>query len=92
MSKIPYTVDIDNTVCSELGQMRKCITTHDFSLLPALIERVQFHVSAMESGLWSRKNYHEYLQEKVEEIDSGKISVEEFFTSLRKTLEKGDDW
>jgi len=52
MSKVPYTINVNEYVCSELETVRKMILTHDFSMLPAIVERIQFHVSSMENALY----------------------------------------
>lgn len=93
MSRVPYTVDIDNTICSELERMRKCCETLDFSLMPALIERVQYHANAMEGGLWARKNYHEWLTRLLEELSTQEINEQDFVNKVRKTVvENKGEW
>lgn len=52
MSKVPYTINVNEYICSELETIRKMIKTHDFSMLPAVAERIQFHATAMESALY----------------------------------------
>ena len=52
MSKVPYTINVNEYICSELETIRKMINTHDFSMLPAVTERIQFHATAMESALY----------------------------------------
>lgn len=56
MSKVPYTVNVDRYICSELEDIRTMTKHLDFSRLPATIERIQFHASAMEDGLWAQKD------------------------------------
>lgn len=51
MSKVPYTVNVDEYICSALEQMRKMNETRDYSGLAAAIERVQHHANMMERGL-----------------------------------------
>jgi hypothetical protein len=52
MSKVPYTINVNEYICSELETIRKMINTHDFSMLPAIVERIQFHASSMEQALY----------------------------------------
>lgn len=53
MSRIPYTVNVNEYICDNLEQIRKMLVTHDFSSLPAVIEHIQFHATKMESALYS---------------------------------------
>ena len=52
MSKVPYTINVDEYICTELDRLRKMKETLDFSMLPAIIERIQHHASSMESALY----------------------------------------
>lgn len=62
MSKVPLTLDVDRYICTELEDMRNMVKHLDFSSLPASIERVQRHATAMEDGLFSQKDFIEDLR------------------------------
>lgn len=51
MSKVPYTVNVEEYVCSVLEEMRKMCKTLDFTALPARIENIQHHASKMEEAI-----------------------------------------
>lgn len=54
MSKIPYTINLDDYVCNELERIRKAIKTLDFSGLEATVERLQYHGEKMEEALYKQ--------------------------------------
>ena len=56
MSKTPYTINLDDYVCSELERIRKSIKTLDFSGLEATVERLQYHGEKMEEALYKQRN------------------------------------
>jgi len=59
MSK-QYRILTDDYICTELETLRKMHETRDYSGLAAVIERIQIHANAMESGLyWYRGSFHE---------------------------------
>lgn len=82
MSKVPYTIDVDRYVCSELEILRKSYDTRDFSTFPAVIERIQFHVNAMEEGLWK---YNSLVRE-LESIFDNKDSYDKAENAVREFL------
>ena len=51
MSKIRYTIDVDEYVCTALDQVRKMHDTRDYSSLLAVVERIQHHANNMESAI-----------------------------------------
>lgn len=53
MSRIPYTVNVNEYICDNLEQIRKMLETKDFSSLDAVVERIQYHASKMEAALYS---------------------------------------
>lgn len=65
MAKVPYTVDVDVFICSELEDIRNMIKTHDYSGLAATVERIQFHASRMETGLYHHKDFIYDIQRKI---------------------------
>jgi len=56
MSKVPYTIDVNRYICTELESIRTMLKTFDFSPLPAIIERIQHHASSMEDALYNGKD------------------------------------
>lgn len=87
MSKIPYTINVEEYICSELENIRKMIKTLDFSMLEATIERIQYHASAMEAALY-RYSDLKYAVKKVDEKD---FSDEDFRREVRKAVEELKD-
>jgi len=55
MSKVPYTVNVEEYVCSALEEIRKMNKTRDYSGLMAAVERIQHHANQMEGAL---STYH----------------------------------
>lgn len=51
MAKTPYTVDVDEYVCTELEYIRKMHETRDYSGLMATVERIQYHANRMEGAI-----------------------------------------
>jgi len=56
MSSVPYVVNVDVYICSELEEIRAMLKTHDFSALAATVERIQHHANRMEAALHEYKN------------------------------------
>lgn len=79
MSKIPYTVDVNEYVCSTLEQMRKMNETRDYSGLAAAIERVQHHANMMEGGLDRGNDFRWGLTRLFGEDDTTLEQVKEMF-------------
>lgn len=84
MSKVPYTIDVNRYICTELEYLRKMLVTHDFSMLPAAIERIQFHASSMEEALYRYEGIKYALKNAV---DDEKMTDEEFRKKALKVLE-----
>ena len=84
MSKVPYTIDVNRYICTELEYLRKMIVTHDFSMLPAAIERIQFHASSMEEALYRYEGIKYTLKNAV---DDEKMTDKEFRKKALKVLE-----
>ena len=70
MSKIPYTVDVNRSICEELAAMRQMIETHDYSSLDAHIEHVQYHANNMESALYERRDKLWEMEDKIRKFKS----------------------
>jgi hypothetical protein len=90
MSRIPYTVDVNEYICDVLEDIRKSMKTLDFSRLPAQIEHLQYHASRMEGALdrnWSVVNY---VKERGEdsEVDDKEFR-EKLVEIYKKENEKG---
>lgn len=83
MSKVPYTIDVNRYICTELEYLRKMLVTHDFSMLPAAIERIQFHGSSMEEALYRYEGIKYTLKNAV---DNEEISDAEFRKKALKVL------
>lgn len=75
MSRIPYTVNVDEYVCTNLEQMRGMVKSLDFSGLPAAIERVQYHANQMENALYSYEGIKRQMNKLLED---DKLSDTEF--------------
>lgn len=85
MSKVPYTIDVNRYICTELETVRKMFTTHDFSMLPALVERLQFHAQSMEDALYRYEGIKYTLANKV---DNEEVTDEEFRKKAKEVLEE----
>ncbi len=88
MSKVPYTIDVNRYVCSELDSIRKMLETHDFSMLPATVERIQFHASAMEEALYRYEGIKYTLKN---DVDSESITDTEFREKAKRVLDQLKD-
>lgn len=87
MSKVPYTINVNKYICSELEIVRKMFSSHDFSMLPALVERVQYHASSMEEALYRYEGIKYTLKNAV---DNEEVSDKEFREKALKVLKELD--
>lgn len=87
MSKVPYTINVEEYICSEIELIRKMTKTLDFSMLNASLERIQFHANAMESALYRYSD----LKYAVKKIDDKDLSDEDFRKEVRKAVEELKD-
>lgn len=85
MSKVPYTINVDEYICDCLEQIRKMVQTHDFSSLSAVVERIQHHASKMESALYS---YEDIKYKIVGRVDKEELSNAEFRSYVRGLVKK----
>lgn len=85
MSKVPYTINVDEFICSELELIRTMDKTRDYSGLMAAVERIQFYASSMENALSSYGNIRYVLKHDVFDKE---ISDEEFRKSAKKAFAK----
>ena len=88
MSKVPYTINVNEYICDCLEQIRNMIKTHDFSSLPAVVERIQYHANKMESALYS---YEDIKYNIVRWVDDKEFSDEQFRDKIRKRVKKWDE-
>lgn len=73
MSKVPYTVDVNEYICTALDYIRKMEKTRDYSGLMAVVERIQIHADKMEEAIhssFSKKYEIERLCEDYELTDN----------------------
>ena len=88
MSKVPYTINVDRYICTELEYLRKMLVTHDFSMLPAAIERIQFHASSMEEALYRYEGIKYTLKNRVDEEGVTDTDFREKAREVLKQLDK----
>jgi hypothetical protein len=88
MSKVPYTINVDRYICTELDVIRKMLETHDFSMLKATVERIQFHASAMEDALYRYEGIKYTLKNKVDEEGVTNTDFREKAREVLKQLDK----
>ena len=72
--------ELNRYVCTVLEEMRKCLTTHNFSVLPSLIEEAQILVNRMEAKLHDIKDLdtlHDKIKEKKKELKDLEDKVKE---------------
>tara|TARA_B100000287_G_scaffold397008_1_gene413138 strand:- start:82 stop:315 length:234 start_codon:yes stop_codon:yes gene_type:complete len=65
------TYGLNRYICTVLEEMRKCMTTYNFSVLPSLIEEAQILANRMESKLYDVKDLdalHDKIKEKKKEL------------------------
>lgn len=85
MSKVPYTVNVNEYICDCLEQIRTMLKTHDFSALPAVVERIQYHANKMEHALY---NYEDIKFGIVNKVNKEDLSDEEFGEYVRERVKK----
>jgi hypothetical protein len=88
MSKVPYTINVDRYICTELEYLRKMLVTHDFSMMPAAIERIQFHASSMEEALYRYEGIRYQLKDKVDDEETTDEKFREKTREVLKALDK----
>lgn len=87
MSKVPYTINVNEYICSELETIRKMIKTHDFSMLPAVAERIQFHATAMESALYR----YDGIRYTIKNLLKEELTDAEFREKVKSIMENVKD-
>jgi hypothetical protein len=88
MSKVPYIVDVEEYICTALEQIRTMTKTLDFSSLPAVIERIQFHASSMENALYEYQDIRSGIAWKAKQEG---MSDAEFRDYVKERLKKWID-
>ena len=88
MSKVPYTVNVNEYICDCLEQIRKMLQTHDFSALSAVVERIQYHANKMESALYS---YEDIKYNIVVKVDREDMTDKEFRDYVRGQVKKWNE-
>ena len=87
MSKVPYTINVNEYICSELETIRKMINTHDFSMLSAVTERIQFHATAMESALYR----YDGIRYTIKNLLKEELTDTEFREKVKNIMENVKD-
>lgn len=85
MSHVPYTINIEDFICSELDRIRKMKETMDFSSLMAVVERIQFHATSMENALYAYSDLKWTVQKSVEDEE---ITDEDFRKNITKAYKE----
>lgn len=88
MSKIPYTINIDRFICTELEYIRKMNENRDYSMLAAAIERIQYHASSMEEALYRYEGIKYRLKDDVNNKDVTDEDFRKKAAEVLKALEK----
>lgn len=88
MSKIPYTINIDRFICTELEYIRKMNENRDYSMLAATIERIQYHASSMEEALYRYEGIKYRLKDDVNNKDVTDEDFRKKAAEVLKALEK----
>ena len=88
MSKVPYTINVDRYICTELETIRKMLETHDFSMLKATVERIQYHASSMEEALYRYEGIKYKLKNKVDDKEVDDAAFRKVALDILKELDK----
>jgi hypothetical protein len=90
MSKVPYTVNVDEYICDALEQIRTMTKTLDFSGLSATVERIQHHASNMERALYTYEDIKYKIVNRVDNEDFDDKKFREFVAGLVKKWKSVD--
>ena len=88
MSKVPYTINIDRYICTELECVRKMNENRDYSMLAATIERIQYHASSMEDALYRYEGIKYKLKSDVDDKDMTDADFRKKAAEVLKLLDK----
>ena len=83
MSRIPYTINVDEYICTALEQMRKMNESRDYSGLAAAIERIQHHANHMESALYSYEHIKNFA---IRELAKEDVTADKFMQAMKEKL------
>lgn len=95
MSRVPYTINVDEYICGALEQIRKMNDNRDYSGLAAAVERIQHHANQMENALYAYENlYGECKDALTNEKYTDEAKFRKRIEKLcKRTAErKGDKW
>lgn len=87
MSRVPYTVNIDEFICSALTEIREMDKVRDYSRLMAVVERIQSHANKMEEAIWARKST---IEEARKILDDENLSANQKIKKIRKVYDKNE--
>lgn len=85
MSKVPYTVDVNEYICTALEYIRKMDETRDYSGLMAVVERVQIHADKMEDAIHAAFDKRYSIQAWCED---GDLTDKEFREKVKEVMGK----
>lgn len=88
MSKVPYTVDVDEYICTALEQIRKMNETRDYSSLMAVVERIQFHAQRMEDAIYAALDNKYWIKQNTHSPD---MDDQEFRKQMQQRFKKGNE-
>lgn len=91
MSKVPYTVNVNEYVCDCLEQIRTMLKTYDFSALPAVVERIQHHANKMEAALYSYEDIKYNIRTRATKEDMSDEDFRKYVQERVKKWDKNDD-
>lgn len=78
MSKVSYTVNVEEYICSVLEEMRTMCKTLDFAHLPAAIERIQHHANRMEQAIATYDDIKYGIKNKVNDKDTSDAEFRDY--------------
>ena len=88
MSKVPYTIDVNRYICTELELIRTMLKTLDFSGLHATVERIQHHGTAMEEALYRYEGIKYKLKNKVDDDELSDADFRKLAQEILNELKK----
>lgn len=88
MSRVPYTINVEEYVCTALEQIRGMVKSLDFSGLSAAIERIQFHANQMENALYSYEGIKRQVNKLLEDEKLSDAEFKEKVSEFMKEINK----
>ena len=89
MAKVPYTVNVQEYVCTELETLRDMDKFKDYSNLLPIVERIQFHVNSMERAIYINKNLKDCTKKYGKDKKVSDSKFRKKMNKLVKTPDKG---